>query len=67
MATVLKSVRTEMRTLAHRSRAFVSLEGVTKIYESIVDMFLKEKFDYFCDFVNIITIREDKSTKSGLR
>ena len=67
MATVLKSVRTEMRTLAHLYRAFVSLEGVTKTYENIVDMFLRENFDYLCDSVDIITIREDKSTKSGLR
>ena len=67
MAAVLKSVRTEMRTLAHLYRAFVSLEGVTKTYENIVDMFLRENFDYLCDSVDIITIREDKSTKSGLR
>ena len=67
MATVLKSVRTEMRTLAHLYRAFVSLEGVTKTYGNIADMFLRENFDYHCDYVDIITIREDKSTKSGLR
>ena len=48
MATVLKSVRTEMRTLAHLYRAFVSLEGVTKTYGNIVDMFLRENFDYLC-------------------
>ena len=42
MATVLKSVRTEMRTLAHLYRTFFSLEGVTKTYENIVDMSLRE-------------------------
>ena len=45
MATVLKLVRTEMCTLAHLHRAFVSLEGITKTYENIVDMFLRENFD----------------------
>ena len=67
MATVLKSVRSEMRTLAHLYRAFVSFEGVTKTYENIADMFLRENFDYLCNSVDIITIKEDKSTKSGLR
>ena len=63
MATVLKSVRTDGHTLAHLYLAFVLLEYVTKTYENIVDMFLRENFDYLCDSVDIITIREDKSTK----
>ena len=45
MASVLKSVRTEMRTLAYLYRAFVSLEGVTKTCENIVDMLQRENFD----------------------
>ena len=66
MGTVLNSVHAEMCTIAHLYPAFVLLEGVTKTYENIVDMFLRENFDYLCDFVDIITIRENKSTKSGL-
>ena len=67
MATVLKSIHTKMCSLAVHHHAFVSLEGVTKKSEILQkDSKFAENFDFFCESVDIITIRDDKSMKSGI-
>ena len=67
VATVYKSIRSDMRLLGILYNVFKSFEGVAQIHHSSLDMFLRDNFDYLCDAIDVFTVKEDRSLKAGLR
>ena len=63
---VLKSVRNDMRRLAHLYSIFNSTEGVLKKYNNAMDMFNRVNFEYLRTAIDTYTTSEEY-LKSGLK
>ena len=61
VATVNKSIRSDMRIVASLYSSFLSMEGITTQENNSIDMFLRINFEYLCDAIDEITVKEDKS------
>lgn len=67
VSTVYKSVRADMRQLANLYRTLKTLEGFSDIRNNVLDMFVRDNFEDLCNAIDIVTMKEDKSLKAGMR
>ena len=66
-SSVDRSVRSDMRSLGSVYVEFKQMGGVQLLYGTCTDMFLRVNIGELFDSIDIVTYKEDKTLKAGLR
>ena len=64
---VRKSVRTDMRRLAHLYNEFKVLPDIVSVNENSMDLFNRVNYFHLCDAISNYTTTKDNKVKSGLK